>query len=155
MSRVYTAQDALDIILHGDESDFESSDDDELTELANNEEEVPQDNIDHVFSSGDDESLSTFRTDYRPYHCEDCAFVPPDAAFVSDLMEPPVHEMTTYMYYKLFISDDMMEKAAYHTNLYSVQKTGMPIKTTKLELEQITGIYLRMGLVQMHSVNSY
>ncbi|KAI0230674.1 hypothetical protein LSAT2_019009 [Lamellibrachia satsuma] len=155
MSRVYTAQDALDIILNGEESELKSSDDEEITELANNEEEVPQDNLDHDFTSGDDESLSTFRTDYRPSYCEDCAFVLPDAAFVSDPMEPPVHEMTTYMYYKLFISDDMMEKAAYHTNLYSVQKNGMPIKTTKLELEQITGIYLRMGLVQMHSVKSY
>ena len=43
--------------------------------------------------------------------------------------------MTPYMYYKLFITDDMMDKAAYHTNLYSVQKNGVSIKTTKLELE--------------------
>ena len=65
MSRVYTAQDSLKVILNGGESDVESSDDEEITELAKDEEEVPEDNIDD-FSSGDDEPLSTFRTDCRP-----------------------------------------------------------------------------------------
>ena len=50
--------------------------------------------------------------------------------------------MTPYMYYKLFISDDMMDNAAYHTYLYSVHKNGMPIKTTKLEIEQLTRRHL-------------
>ena len=155
MSRVYTAQDALEIILNGGESDFESSDDEEITELAIDEEEVPEHNIDDYFSSSDDEPLSTYRTNRRPYQWEDGAFIPPDAAFVPDPMEPPAREMTPYMYYKLFITDDMMDKAAYHTNLYSVQKNGVSIKTTKLELEQLTGMYLRMGLVQMPNVRCY
>ena len=38
-------QDALKIILNGDESDFESSDDEEITKLANYE-KVPEDDID-------------------------------------------------------------------------------------------------------------
>ena len=54
MSRVYTAQDALEIILNRGESDFESSDDEEITELAIDEEEVPEHNIDDYFSSSDD-----------------------------------------------------------------------------------------------------
>ena len=84
MSRVCTAQDALEIILNGDESDFESCDDTEITELANYEKEVPEDNIDDYFSSSDDESLMTLRTDCEPYQWEDGAFVPPDAALFPD-----------------------------------------------------------------------
>ena len=45
MSRLYTAQDALEIILNGGESDFESSDDEEITELVIDEEEVPNHEI--------------------------------------------------------------------------------------------------------------
>ena len=62
MSRVYTAQYALEIIINGGESDFESSDDEEITELAIDEEEVTEHNIDDYFSSSDDEPLSTYRT---------------------------------------------------------------------------------------------
>ena len=36
MSRVYTAQDALEIILNGGESDFESSDDEEMSSVLPN-----------------------------------------------------------------------------------------------------------------------
>ena len=69
-------------------------------------------------SSSDDEPLPTFRADCRPYQWEDGAFVAPDTAFVPDPMKPPAHDMMPYMLYKLFIGDDMMDKAAYHTNLY-------------------------------------
>ena len=53
--QIYTAQGALDIILNGDESDFESSDDEEITELVNDEEELPDHEVDDYFSSSDDE----------------------------------------------------------------------------------------------------
>ena len=81
--------------------------------------------------------------------------MPPDAAFFPDPMEHPAREMTPYMYYKLFITDDMMEKAACHTNLYSVQKNGVSVNTSKLEHDQPRGMYLRMGLVQMPNVRCY
>ena len=62
MSRLYTAQDALEIILYGIESDFESSDDEEITELVIDEEEVPDHEIYVYFSSSDDEPLSSYRS---------------------------------------------------------------------------------------------
>ena len=48
--RLYTAQDALEIILNGGESDFGSSDDEEITELVIDEEEVPDHETDDYFS---------------------------------------------------------------------------------------------------------
>ena len=53
--QIYTLQDALEIILNGGESAFESSDDEEITELVINEDEVPDHEIDYYFSSSDDE----------------------------------------------------------------------------------------------------
>ena len=67
MSRQYIAQDALEIILTGGESDFENSDDEEITELVIDEDEVPDHEIDDYFSSNDDEPLSSYRTNSRPY----------------------------------------------------------------------------------------
>jgi len=52
-------------------------------------------------------------------------------------------------YFQQFITDDMMTSVAENTNLYSTQKTGRCVTTTKKELEQVVGIYFRMGLVQM------
>ena len=97
-------------------------------------EEVPDHEVDDYFSSSDDEPLSSYRTNRRSYQWEDGAFLPPDAALIPDPMEPSAREITPYMYYKLFIADDMMEKAAYHTNLNSVQKNGVSMKTTKWSL---------------------
>ncbi|KAK2170236.1 hypothetical protein NP493_1156g00000 [Ridgeia piscesae] len=94
MSRLYTAQDALEIIPNGGESDFGSSDDEEITELVIDEEEVPDHETDDYFSSSDDEPLSSYRTNRRPYQWEDGAFLPLDVAFIPDPMEPLVREMT-------------------------------------------------------------
>ena len=48
-------QDALEIILNQGESDFESSDDEEITYLVIDQEEVSDHEIEDYFSSSDDE----------------------------------------------------------------------------------------------------
>ena len=44
---------------------------------------------------------------------------------------------------------------AYQTNLYTTQKNVKSINTDAKELEQLTGVYLRMGLVKMPNQRSY
>ena len=53
-------------------SDFKSSDYEEITELANDEEEVPEDNIDDDFSSSDDEPLCVTRSLRYPIFIKLC-----------------------------------------------------------------------------------
>ena len=43
----------------------------------------------------------------------------------------------------------MLSNMAYQANLYSAQKNVESINTDAKELEQLIGVYLRMGLVKM------
>uniref|UniRef100_A0A3Q3E559 PiggyBac transposable element-derived protein domain-containing protein n=1 Tax=Labrus bergylta TaxID=56723 RepID=A0A3Q3E559_9LABR len=64
-------------------------------------------------------------------------------------------DWTPYMYFKQFVTDEMLEETAEQTNLYSVQKEGKSVNTTAKEIEQVLGMYIHMGLVQMSSVRAY
>ena len=49
----------------------------------------------------------------------------------------------------------MLPDMAYQPNLYSTQKNVKSINTSTKELEQLMGVYLRMGLVIMSNQRSY
>lgn len=42
----------------------------------------------------------------------------------------------------------MLDDAVTKTNIYSMQKSGVLINTTRKETETFKGLYLKMGLVQ-------
>ena len=65
------------------------------------------------------------------------------------------HLLTPYEYFQKFVTPDMISSLAENTNLYSVQKTGKCANTTVKELEQMVGMFFRMGLVRMASVRQY
>ena len=64
---------------------------------------------------------------------------------------PPdnVDELTPLWYFNCFWTGDMTNQLAHQTNLYSIQKIGTSILTTKEEIEQLIGIQMRMGIVTM------
>ena len=49
----------------------------------------------------------------------------------------------------------MLELLVEHTNRYSVQKQGTCVNTSVKEIEQVLGIYLKIGLVEMLAVRMY
>ncbi len=49
----------------------------------------------------------------------------------------------------------MTQQLVEQTNLYSVQKTGRNIGTSKNEMEQFIGIQMKMGIVKMPRYQSY
>lgn len=49
----------------------------------------------------------------------------------------------------------MLQETAEPTNLYSVQKVGKSVNTTAQEMEQVLGMYMHMGLVQMSTVRAF
>lgn len=49
----------------------------------------------------------------------------------------------------------MVQALADHTNQYSCQKNGSSINTDTKEIEQMMGMYLKMGIVQMAGVRMY
>ena len=58
-------------------------------------------------------------------------------------------------YFKRFITQDMLELLVEHTNRYSVQKQDTCVDTSVKEMEQVLGMYLKMGLVEMPAVRKY
>lgn len=59
-------------------------------------------------------------------------------------------DWTPYMYFKQFVTDEMLQETVEQTNLYSVQKEGKSVNTTAKEIEQVLGIYMHMGLVEIY-----
>lgn len=46
-----------------------------------------------------------------------------------------------YMYFKQFVTDEMLQETVEETNLYSVQKEGKSVNTTAKKIEQVLGMY--------------
>lgn len=86
------------------------------------------------------------------------SFEQPDDQFHGETIQPSdptgITE-TPLQYFKKFISEDMLELIVEHTNRYSVQKQGMFVNTSFKELEQVLGMYFKMGLVEMPAVRMY
>jgi hypothetical protein len=53
------------------------------------------------------------------------------------------------------MTNDMIELTAEQSNIYSVQKNGKCLATCPKEIEQLMGMYLLMGIVQMPGVRYY
>ncbi|KAK3728167.1 hypothetical protein RRG08_035526 [Elysia crispata] len=54
-------------------------------------------------------------------------------------------------YFKALVTDEVVEHMAEQTNLYSVQKDGKSMDTSKVEIDLFIGLYLRMGLMQAYA----
>ncbi|XP_067940417.1 piggyBac transposable element-derived protein 3-like [Watersipora subatra] len=94
----------------------------------------------------------------RPsYRWRKKVFQPPILAFTGAKMEAPANQniKTPYQYFQQFVTADMIDGMVDNTNLYSTQKMGKSINTTKKEVEQMMGMYFHMGLVRMSSVRQY
>lgn len=59
------------------------------------------------------------------------------------------------MYFKQFVTAEMLQETAEQTNLYRVEKEGKSINTTAKEIEQVLGMYMHVGLVGMSRVRAY
>lgn len=53
----------------------------------------------------------------------------------------------------MMVTDEMIQNIADQTNMYSIQRDGSSILTSKNEI--LIGIYFRMGIVRMPRVRSY
>ncbi len=53
------------------------------------------------------------------------------------------------------MTDDMLQMVAHEANKNSVELDGRAVNTSPQEIEQVLGMYLLMGIVQMPNVRSY
>ena len=79
---------------------------------------------------------------------------PSDESFIQEKDE--IEEMKSPLeYFRQFWPDDINELVAQQTNLYSTQKSGSSMNTTKPEMERFIGMHLKMGLIQLPSYKLY
>ena len=158
-------EDAIERIFNGNESEAEhlSSDED-------------GDDIDYVASdhdSGDDAGNDNNSNDDNSEENENTTAVdmetqrnkkvfrwrkkdvsPSDESFIQEKDE--IEEIESPLeYFRQFWPDDINELVAQQTNLYSTQKSGSSMNTTKPEMERFIGMHLKMGLIQLPSYKLY
>ena len=179
MARRYSVEDALKIIMDGDASDIEelgedNGDDDEewtppaqSTEEDSDDDEVLEDvNEDQTTAevAEEDPTTSTNTTQSargkvkrKEYQWKKRKFEPPTVEFEECVDEDTEDRSnwTPYMYFKYFVTEEMVQEIAEETNLHSVQKDGISVNTTLKEIEQFLGMYMHMGLVQMPNLRAY
>ena len=162
------------IILNGNDSEFESSDDsdDELedTDFDNAEPKLINIIIDETKAANScvDDSDSSTESDgdtpehpvcnkkTRVYKWVNKPFESTAKTFDPPLPMPPPKEVnaTPYKYILEFVDAAMIENTS-QTNLYYLQKTGNSGDFTISEVQQFLGIYLLMDIVKMPSVRTY
>ncbi|KAL7870991.1 hypothetical protein SRHO_G00084880 [Serrasalmus rhombeus] len=72
-----------------------------------------------------------------------------------DVTSGAVNLHTPLEYFQRFVSEDMIQALTENTNVYSLQKNGTCLNTSNKEIEQMIGMYLKMGLMQMSGVRMY
>ena len=75
----------------------------------------------------------------------------------SNFSLPPenAHMTTPLQYFELFWNPELNELIADQTNLYSVQKSGKSLKTTKQEIDQLLGIQMQMSILNLPAYSMY
>ena len=93
----------------------------------------------------------------RNYRWHKKEFDSPTVDFEGEQALSPVYGSvgTPLQYFKKFISDEMVQLVVENTNLYSVQKNGKSVATTTKEVEQVFGMFFRMGIVCMPGIRAY
>ena len=85
-------------------------------------------------------------------------FVAPQDQFQGEIVEPTdptgITE-TPLLYFKRFVTQEMIELIVDYTNRYSVQKQGKCVNTSVKEIQQVLGMYFKMALVEMPSIRMY
>ncbi|XP_032436485.1 piggyBac transposable element-derived protein 2-like [Xiphophorus hellerii] len=107
--------------------------------------EQPNDNADPSYTPGPNKSTR------RIWKQEDID----EFQVLNSKFEPPEAVPSPFQYFKMLFTDEMIEHIAHHTNLYSSQELGDPIKTSPEEIEHFLAILLFMGVFNFPSLEDY
>ncbi|XP_061759480.1 piggyBac transposable element-derived protein 2-like [Nerophis ophidion] len=172
MANKYCIEDALKRIMDGSSSDMEQlgEEDDEMDEWTpperteestdtSDDEEVPEvsDEDTTEYNDTTQKQATPGKMTRKEYQWKRKRFEPPAVDFVEYVEEGSEDRLdwTPYSYFKDFVTEEMLLEIAEETNLYGLQKDGKSVNTNAKEIEQVVGMYMHMGLVQMPNVRAY
>lgn len=155
----YSVQDVIDAVQNGESDvdiDFDETDeesDDETHEEVDKENHPPTDcpADEDIEPQPAKHAMSRDR-----YRWQKKVFISPNTDFSGPPLTKDMHSLHTPLeYFRQFVSEDMIESLTINTIEYSLQTHGRSINTNKKEIEQMMGMYLKMGLVQMAGKRMY
>lgn len=162
---MYSVQDVIEAIQNGDSDlempfDTDSSDEEEYGVIGevDKENKLPDDHLtSDVQIIPTEAEYPDAKTGPRDrYRWLKKNFISPSTDFSGQDVSNDVHSLCTPLeYFQKFVTEDMINALADNTNQYSFQKKGSSINTNTKEIEQMIGMYLKMGLVQMPGVRMY
>jgi len=87
----------------------------------------------------------------KTYRWSKQTFTAPDVTFTGSHFSPPdsMEPEIPLQYFSHLVTNEMIDEMVANTNLYSTQQLGKSINTNRKEMEQVIGMFFRMGLVQM------
>ena len=177
----YTVQDVIDFVNDGNQSEiseFSSDDVDEIQDYrSENNQEIPNTPITDESESEDEVPLSKLVENKSTSSCstaDQCTSVNDpqsqpkhhyrwrkkdtmvvDRTFESNFSDPPLDDMTPLQYFKLFITDDIIDSVVEQTNIYSFQKNDKSINTDHEEIMSLIGMNMKMGISKLPSYKLY
>lgn len=84
----------------------------------------------------------------EPMWTNNVRFEAPEITFMDTVITAPEDLKDPLTYFRKYITDAMIENISYQTNLYSTQKEGKSINTTKQEID------LFIGMVSMNRTDA-
>ena len=134
-------------------SSSKKNDDDLNSELLDSDVVEPED----TFSDEEDEKITDAM---RSHNFRWRNIEPPrdQRVFTGSPFSLPPEEfddLQPYDFFTKFWSDDMTKLLVEQTNLYSVQATGKSVNTNFAEMEQLLGIHMMMGIINMPTYHYY
>lgn len=144
-----STDDALALILEGDQSDLsELSSDEDCDEYENSSGDGCSDEA----SEDDSEGGATEEEHTFKWRKRDMIYTP--VAFDKQQEDIP-DEISPLEYFKKFWLDELTDLVVEQTNLYSIKKTGQSVNTNRNEVEQLIGMNMKMGIVHLPSYTLY
>ncbi|XP_049845407.1 piggyBac transposable element-derived protein 3-like [Schistocerca gregaria] len=137
-----TIDDILEGINNPDESDFSELGDEDDDGIPTNE----MLRVSAVFDSVNPEYVPEDTEFWRV----DDDFTPEIHPFVQLPEDEHEEVLALLQYFRSFVTCEMLELCIKQTNIYRIQKLGTTIDIALAEMEQLLGIYLRIGLAQSH-----
>ena len=78
-----------------------------------------------------------------------------DHLFLEEFSEPPLEDMTPLQYFLKFIKTAWFDIAVEQTNIYSFQTIHKWINTNRAETISLTGMSIKMVILQLPSYKLY
>lgn len=67
----------------------------------------------------------------------------------------PEEDLTPMQYFSMFIGDDIIQQIATEINNYAHIKDGITLNCKEIEIRQLFGIWIQMGIVNMPNTTMY